>query len=192
MLAPRILGAAAALVLTAVALTACAGTPEAEPEVTGNATTPTPETPEPSGTPDAEPASSEEPTCETLIGASVVADFESLGWTSQASPLYIGSTEIEDGLQCMWADFEGPAGDHGQMFGWAPLTEDAAADAQEELIAQGWVREEAEDGVYITESADTAIATDADGYGMTYHFTEGQVTIADTKQGLLLIEWPKR
>ena len=37
----------------------------------------------------------------------------------------------------------------------------------------------------------TAIATDDEGYGMTYLFTPGQVTVADTKQGLLLIEWPK-
>ena len=189
--APRILGAAAALVLSAVLLSACAGTPEAAPEETGNAATPTTAAPEPSATPDPQPAATEAPTCETIIGESVVADFESLGWTSQASPLYIGSTEVEDGLQCMWADFEGPAGDHGQMFGWAALSEGEAADAQEELIAQGWVPEEAPEGVYITESADTAIATDAEGYGMTYLFANGQVTVADTKQGLLLIEWPK-
>lgn len=189
--ATRILGAAAALAISAVLLSACAGAPEQTPEPTGNAQTPTPTAPEPSATPDPEPVSTEAPTCETLIGTSVVADFESLGWTSQASPLYIGSTEIEDGLQCMWADFEGPAGDHGQMFGWAALTDDEAADAQDELLAQGWRREDGPSGVYITESADTAIATDAEGYGMTYYFTAGQVTVADTKQGLLLIEWPK-
>ncbi|MFE5410551.1 hypothetical protein [Microbacterium sp. NPDC056569] len=189
--ATRILGTAAALALSAMLLTACAGTPEPAPEVTGNAQTPTAAAPEPSATPEPEPASTDDPTCETIIGPSVVADFESLGWTSQASPLYIGSTEIQDGLQCMWADFEGPAGDHGQMFGWAPVTDADAVDLQEELEAQGWVREEDAAGVYITESADTAIATDADGYGMTYLFTPGQVEVADTKQGLLLIEWPK-
>ncbi|MBW9118581.1 hypothetical protein JNB63_00550 [Microbacterium trichothecenolyticum] len=189
--ATRILGTAAALALSALLLSACAGTPEPAPEETGNAQTPTAAAPEPSATPEPEPASTEEPTCTTIIGESVVADFESLGWSSQASPLYIGSSEIEDGLQCMWADFEGPAGDHGQMFGWAPLAEDQAADLQEELEAQGWVREEGPAGVYITESADTAIATDAAGYGMTYLFSSGQVTVADTKQGLLLIEWPK-
>ncbi len=190
--ATRILGAAAVLALSAMLLSACAGTPEAaEPETTGNAQTPTPTAPEPTATPEPEPASAEEPTCETIIGASVVADFESLGWASLASPLYIGSTEIEDGLQCMWADFDGPAGDHGQMFGWAPITDDVAAAAQDELTSQGWVREDDGAGVYITESADTALATDDEGYGMTYHFTDGQVKVADTKQGLLLIEWPK-
>lgn len=189
--ATRILGTAAALVLSAVLLSACAGTPEAAPEPTGNAQTPSTTAPEPAATPEPEATAAEDPTCTTIIGSSVVADFESLGWTSQASPLYIGSTEIEDGLQCMWADFEGPAGDHGQMFGWAPVSDADAADLQEELEAQGWVREEDPAGVYITESADTSIATDADGYGMTYFFTSGQVKVADTKQGLLLIEWPR-
>ncbi|MDR7186412.1 hypothetical protein J2X85_003448 [Microbacterium trichothecenolyticum] len=189
--ATRILGTAAALVLSAVLLSACAGTPEAAPEETGNATTPTAAAPEPSATPEPAPASTEDPTCTTIIGESVVASFEDLGWSSQASPLYIGSTEIEDGLQCMWADFEGPAGDHGQMFGWAPVSDADAVDLQEELESQGWVREEDPAGVYITESADTAIATDAEGYGMTYLFTSGQVKVADTKQGLLLIDWPQ-
>jgi len=188
----RTLAAAGVLALSAVILSACAGSPTPEPEVTGNAQTPTPTTaPEPSATPETDPASAEDPTCTTIIGDSVVADFESLGWTSQASPLYIGSTEIEDGLQCMWADFEGPAGDHGQMFGWAALADEDATDLQAELEAQGWVREEDSAGVYITESADTAIATDDEGYGMTYLFTPGQVKVADTKQGLLLIEWPR-
>ncbi|MFK4834496.1 hypothetical protein ACI3KY_02075 [Microbacterium sp. ZW T2_14] len=189
--APRILGAAAALVLTTVLLSACSGSPEAAPEETGNATTPTAAAPEPSATPTATSEAAAEPTCETLVGTSVVANYESVGWTSQAMPLYIGSTEIEDGLQCMWADFDGPAGDHGQMFGWAPLSEDEAADAQDELVSQGWLREEDAAGVYITESAETAITTDDQGYGMTYFFTNGQVLVSDTKQGLLLIEWPK-
>ncbi|MFC8682568.1 hypothetical protein ACFT30_13700 [Microbacterium ureisolvens] len=190
--APRILGAAAVLVLSAVILSACAGTPEeAAPEVTGNAQTPTAAAPEPTATPEPEPASTEKPTCETIISESVVADFESLGWSAQESPLYIGSTEITDGLQCMWADFEGPAGDHGQMYGWAPVTEAEATDAQDELIAQGWQREEDAAGVYITESAETVIAPDAEGYGITYLFGEGDVKVADTKQNLLLIEWPK-
>ncbi len=191
MLAPRILGTAAALVLSAVVLTACGGTPSAPEETAPTAATPTPEAPKPSATPDQGAAAGEDPTCETLISDSVVADYESIGWTSQASPLYIGSLEVEGGLQCMWADFSGPAGDHGQMFGWAELSDDEAADAQAELESQGWQREEGAAGVYITESADTAIAKDAEGYGMTYLFADGHVTVADTKQGLLLIEWPK-
>ena len=188
----RTLGAAAVLALSTILLSACAGAPDtAEPEVTGNAQTPTAAAPEPSTSAAPDPASTDEPTCETIISESVVAGFESVGWTSQAEPLYVGSTEIEDGLQCMWADFEGPAGDHGQIFGWAPITDDAAEAAQDELLGQGWLREEDAEGVYITESPETAIAKDDEGYGMTYYFTEGEVQVADTKQGLLLIEWPQ-
>ena len=46
-------------------------------------------------------------------------------------------------------------------------------------------------GVYVTESPSTVIAPDENGYGITYLFADGQVTVADTKQGLLLIEWPR-
>jgi hypothetical protein len=185
------LGAGAALVLAAtVLLTACAGPPSTAPDQTPTplATEPAPE---PSTTVEPEPPASDEPTCETLIGESVVADFESLGWTSQAEPFYIGSFEVAEGLQCVWADFEGPAGDHGQMFGWARISDEDAASSQAELISQGWIREEGPEGIYITESPDTTISTDEEGYGMTYLFAAGWVKLADTKQGLLLIEWPK-
>ncbi len=190
MLAPRILGAAAALALSAVVLTACAGTPDAPDETQPVATPDETGGGEPGTEPTPEPTTAAEPTCETLIGASVVADFESLGWTAKESPMYVGSTEVAEGIQCMWADFEGLAGDHGQVFGWAPMSESAAAAAQQELLAQGWVREDDAAGVYITESPETTISADENGYGITYYFTEGQVTVADTKQGLLLIEWP--
>lgn len=190
MTVPRILGTAAALVLSAALLAGCAGSPDAgdEPDPVETRTSTADPGPEPTATPT---AAAEDPTCDTLIRETVVADFESLGWSSQQGPLYIGGIEVPDGLQCMWADFEGPAGDHGQMFGWAPMSDADAADAQELLLSQGWVREDAPDGVYITESPETTISTDADGYGITYFFTEGQVTMADTKQGLLLVEWPK-
>jgi hypothetical protein len=186
------LGAGAALVLAAtVLLTACAASPPAA--APGDTPTPAATTPmpEPSSTPEPEPSTDGAPTCETLIGESVVADFQSLGWTSQAEPFYIGSFEVAEGIQCVWADFEGPAGDHGQMFGWARISDEDAASTQSELVRQGWVREEGPEGVYITESADTTIATDDEGYGMTYLFAAGWVKLADTKQGLLLIEWPK-
>ncbi len=184
-------GAVAFVMLTAALLTACSGSPQAEPQQTRAAPAPTAPESEPTPTPTAEPASTGDPTCETLIGPSVVADFESLGWTSQAEPFYIGSLEVVDGLQCVWADFDGPAGDHGQMFGWAQVSSEEAEPAQAELISQGWIREQAPEGVYVTESPDTRIATDDDGYGMTYLFGDGWVKLADTKQGLLLIEWPK-
>ncbi len=71
-------------------------------------------------------------------------------------------------------------------------TDDAAEDAQANLVSQGWVREDGADGVYITESPEMTIAPDEQGYGMTYLFGDGWVIVADTKQGLVLIEWPRR
>jgi hypothetical protein len=184
-------GAVALVVLTAALLTACSASPEAETEPPQAAPAPTATAADPTPTPTVEPASSEDPTCETLIGPSVVAEYESVGWTSQEEPFYIGSLEVVEGLQCVWADFDGPAGDHGQMFGWAELSAEEAEPAQAELVSQGWVREDGPEGIYITESPDTTIAPDEDGYGMTYLFGDGWVKLADTKQGLLLIEWPK-
>jgi hypothetical protein len=75
--------------------------------------------------------------------------------------------------------------------GWAPITQDQAAEAQTTLVSQGWIREESPDGVYITEPKETTIAVDDEGYGMTYLFSADWVKLADTKQGLILIEWPK-
>jgi hypothetical protein len=193
MLPPRHRTGAAIVVALAAAflVTACAAGPSPAPQSTETtAGTPTPPEPEPSATPTSD-AAGEEPTCETLIGADVVADFESIGWTARAEDLYIGETSLDSGLQCVWADFSKPAGDHLQMFGWGTITAEDAAESQTWLLDQGWVREESEEGVYITTPKGTAIVVDDDGYGMTYLFGDGWVKFADTKQGLLLIEWPK-
>ncbi len=185
-------GAAIILALAVTALvTACAAGPPPAPQVTETtAGTPTAPAPEPSATPTPD-ASAEDPTCETLIGADIVADFESIGWTAQAEKLHIGDRTLEDGLQCVWADFSGPAGDHLQMFGWGVIDADEASESQAWLVSQGWIREDSASGVYIPTPKGTAIVVDDDGYGMTYLFGDGWVKFADTKQGLLLIEWPK-
>lgn len=189
---PRITRLAAAVVLasTVLVVTACSvPAPESDPtETTASTPSSTPE-PEPEDT-STEAPMAEDVTCETLIPAETVADFESLGWTAQADRFYVGEIELPDGLQCVWADFEGPASDHLQLFGWAPITAAQAEAAQAVLEDQGWIREEGPEGVYITENPETTIAVDEDGYGLTYLFADGSVTLADTKQGLLLIEVP--
>ncbi|MBD8024374.1 hypothetical protein [Microbacterium gallinarum] len=193
MIPPRHRFATRAVVILAAAalLASCAASPpSAAPDATPTPVATEP-APEPSTTPEPEPAASDEPTCETLIGETVVEDFASLGWTSQTEPFYIGSFEVAEGIQCVWADFDGPAGDHGQMFGWARISDEDASATQSELVSQGWIREEGPEGVYITESPATTITTDDEGYGMTYLYASGWVKLADTKQGLLLIEWPK-
>lgn len=184
-------GAAIVLALAVGSLaTACAaGSPPASVPTESIAGTPSAPAPEATPTPTVE-ASTPDPTCETLIGPEIVADFESVGWSSQAEPLRVGDRTVEDGLQCVWADFEGPAGDHLQMFGWGEMPADEASEAQAWLVSQGWIREDSEEGIYITTPKGTAIVVDDDGYGMTYLFGDGWVKFADTRQGLLLIEWP--
>ena len=170
------LGATLVLALSASLATGCAATtPPPEPETTtGAGATPSVPAAQPSTEPTENAAPAEDPTCETLIADATVADFQSVGWTAR-----------------VWADFEGQAGDHVQIFGWAPIEADAASDAEAELVEQGWTREKGADGVYVTESPETSIATDNEGYGMTYLFGDGWVILADTKQGLVLIDWPR-
>ncbi|MET0297635.1 MAG: hypothetical protein ABW024_09555 [Microbacterium sp.] len=183
------LGAALVLAGTLVVATACAA-PAPEPTASETAA-PSPSAPSPEPTTAETEAPEADPTCETIIPDSTVADFESVGWTVQADKFYIGEFEIPDGLTCRWADFDAPAGDHLQFYGWAPILDEVAAEAQDSLVGQGWIREEAPEGVYLTENPETTIAVDEDGYGMTYLFTDGAVSLADTKQGLILVEWPR-
>jgi hypothetical protein len=179
---------AAALVLTGalLAASACAGpAPEAAAPQTPTplATSPTPT---PSPTQSEEPVG--DPTCETIIPATTVEDFESVGWTARSETFRIGEVEIPEGVQCVWGDFT-TATDHVQIYGWAPISADEAVDAQNALVAQGWRREETPEGLIVTESAETTVATDDQGYGLTYLFGDGWVKYADTKQGLLLVTW---
>lgn len=179
----------AVLAVTLLALAGCAsGDDDVDPTSAPSPVASSP-TAEPSTTPVEEPSAAGEPTCETIIPETTVAEFESIGWSARAEPFIIGGVEVPDGVQCVWANFEGPASDQLQMFGWAPIDDASAAEAQERLQSEGWTIEEAAEGVYVTEPAETAVATDEDGYGITYLFASGSVKIADTKQSILLIEW---
>lgn len=191
MTAPR-WAVAAALALPVLLLAACANgnTPETTPTTPSPATAvPTSPAPTPSG--DASGVPGDEPTCETIIPASIVADYEEVGWTAQAEAFRIGGIEIPGGIQCTWGDYS-VATDHVAIYGWAPIDAAQQDEAQTELLRSGWRREEGDGGFYITESAETAIAPDEDGYGFTYFFGDGWVTFADTKQSTILVEWPTR
>ena len=72
-----------------------------------------------------------------------------------------------------------------------PTTEKEATAAQDELIAAGWLREDGNHGIYITEDPAYAIGIDDAGYGMTYHFGDGWVSVSETKQNLQLINAPR-
>lgn len=127
------------------------------------------------------------PTCETLIRSDLVDSLTARGWTAQTDTFRIGSAEVPGGLWCQWGDYS-VASDHVQIYGWARIDAATAAKARAALLTEGWHEV---DGDYVTQDADVSFATDADGYGMTYQFGDGWVTVSDTKQGLLVIERPE-
>ncbi|MTE24753.1 hypothetical protein [Microbacterium sp. ZXX196] len=154
----------------AVLLTACS--PAAE-EAT--------ETPTPDPTP-------VEMSCDTIVPTTFSSRLGELGWSAREEPFRIGEHVFDDGIQCIWGDAE-TGSEVAQMYGWAPADADTAAEMQEYLEAQGWIREEDGDTVYITENPDYALAVGDDGYGMTYRFRDGTIALADTKTGLELVVW---
>lgn len=179
----------AALTLTATLLlaTACSSPTQS----TGDQQTPVPNATSPTPTPDATEtaAPAAEPTCETIISPSLIAEFDDAGLTVKSEDFRIGELVIAGGVQCTWGNFD-VASDHVQIYGWAPITADEARDAEAELLAAGWRRESSDEGVIISESTDTTISPDAQGYGLTYLFGDGWVKHADTKQSLILVTWP--
>ncbi|PZU49577.1 MAG: nitrate ABC transporter substrate-binding protein [Microbacterium sp.] len=185
----RLLTAFAAAALATTLLAGCAGGAAPTPTGTGDAgpsTTPTNAQPDPSPTATTAPATA---TCESLITSDVLAELKEKGWTSQESPFSAGGITLDEGLQCMWADFSVASGNL-LIFGWAPITADDAINMQAGLESEGWLREEADGTVYITEDPMQAPTTDENGYGMTYQFGDGWALVADVKQNLLLIQRP--
>ncbi|WEG07451.1 hypothetical protein PU630_09245 [Microbacterium horticulturae] len=167
-----------------VALTACGddsatsapATPGASAPIAGSQVTPTADaTDDTVGDPGT-------PTCEAILPAETVSAFTDAGWTSRQDPFYVGNTELSDGLQCIWGNPE-VASDDVQVYGWAPLSGDEAQQVTDELTAQGWVESEENGAKYF-------VAPDDAPMGMAYRIAGDELTVSDTKQGLLLIEWP--
>ncbi|MFT3799441.1 nitrate ABC transporter substrate-binding protein [Microbacterium sp.] len=186
-LSPR-LTAPAALALAAVLFTGCGAAADPTPTETGNASTPTAAattTAEPTVAPTVDAA---EVTCESILGDDLLAQFAAQGWTFKEAPLVVGGVTT-DGIECTWANYDVPSGNL-MIFGWGQLTEAEAEKAAQQLESEGWSREDAVDGFYITEDPTQALTTDAEGYGMTYQFGDGWVTVSDVKEGLLLIVRP--
>ena len=107
-------------------------------------------------------------------------------------PFYIGELEIaRAACSACGRDFEGrPATTCRSSAGRRSTRTTQPRRRSDARRRRAGCREDAAEGVYVTESPETAIATDEEGYGMTYLFGDGWVKLADTKQGLLLIEWP--
>lgn len=184
----RIILATAGVLLLLAALTACSDPIEPTPSSTPDAVDPSPvSTPEPVVSTTPEPPKAEL-TCESMITAGTVTALTNAGWTAQPKEFMVGGVELTEGLLCFWGDYS-VASDHGQLYGWSPLSVEDAARAQSGLLAEGWKREDSDDGIYFTEDPRYSMGLDADGYGMTYLFGDGWVKFADTKQALILVEW---
>jgi hypothetical protein len=185
----RVSLAAALLAASILALAGCGNdAPETVPTELPSATA-APSSPAPTASGGASDSPSAEPACDTIIPGDTVADFEELGWSAKSEPFRAGAVEIDGGISCTWGDYS-VATDHVQIYGWAPADEATQDAAVAELVGSGWIREDSEDGIYVTENPEWAIAPDDEGYGITYLFGDGWVTLADTKQSLVLVEWP--
>ena len=181
-----------ALTLTAIALAGCSApaptpapaTTAPQPTITAQAGTGE-NTPEPT-----QPAQPDDVTCENLLPETLITQFEEMGWSYQQSQLFGVDAPLADSVQCTWGDYESHSSEAVQIYAYSPIDEATAVAMQDALVAQGWMREDAEDVVYIT-AGDRSAVVDENGYGMTYKFVPGSVTYADTKQGLLLVQWPR-
>ena len=187
---PRTPVAALSGLLLAAALTACSGAPQAAPTPADTAPANTPEpTVQPVQT-QAPVASTDEPACDTIITDGTVEALTSIGWTLKQQEFVIGDIALPEGMLCFWADYS-VATDHGQLYGWAEISDEDAAAAQATLLESGWLRENGPEGSYFTEDPQFSLGTDEEGYGMTYLFGDGWVKLSDTKQGLILIDWAR-
>ena len=207
--------AAASIASLAVLATACSSAaPGAEPSQSAKPGTAAPT--EPSSAPDAGPSepTAIAPTCENIVSESTVEQFGEAGWAPKPPDIMLGQKQPDgafcvrgdllrpgrdfmigetqlDGAFCVWGDYSGPGSDNVAILGWSPLSKAEASEAQNELIDAGWIREDAGNETYITENPDYAIAVDENGYGMTYLFGDGWVSVADSKQALQLINAPR-
>lgn len=185
---PRITSALTGIMLVAVAaLTGCSAVaPEpVSPSPAPQPSVSTPAQPVASPSPAASPAL---PTCDAMISEGTVEALTDLGWSFEEKEFVIGDVMMPDGLLCFWADYS-VASDHGQLYGWSEITPEDATRAQSSLLSQGWTRDDGPEGIYITEDPQFSMGTDEAGYGMTYLFGDGWVKVADTREGLILIDW---
>ncbi|WP_336633469.1 MULTISPECIES: nitrate ABC transporter substrate-binding protein [unclassified Microbacterium] len=187
---PRLLTATATVGLAVLLLSGCAGTAAQAPTAIVGTDAPTSAPPEASDPTPADPsATPEDVTCDSLIDPDVLTDLQAQGWTAKETPFAAGGVTLSQGLVCTWANYTQPSGSI-LIFGWAPLTADQSTKMQSGLEGQGWIRKKDGSSLYITEDPAQAPTVDPSGYGMTYEFGDGWVTVGDLKQNLLLIRRP--
>ena len=185
------LAAAASIATLAVLLAACTATdpstkPSQSTSPSANPSSPPSVKPSAPDTHEAIPA-----TRDNIVSERTLQQFADAGWTAKNFDFMIGETVLRDGAYCVWGNYSGPGSDNVAIFGWSPITNAEATAAQQELITAGWIRENGDAGVYITENPEYAISLDDGGYGMTYLFGDGWVTVSETKQSLQLVGAPR-
>ncbi|WP_308493697.1 hypothetical protein [Microbacterium terrisoli] len=174
-----------ALVITGgLALAGCAASTPS-PAGSGRAQHPAP-TQTVSGSGD-NPTPAGDPTCDTIIPKSTVDAFTAVGWSSRQDPFYVGNIELPGGIQCIWGNEKVPS-DDVQVYGWAPITPEQETEVTQELSNSGFQKLSEDGQTYMT--ATDSMPGGARDSGMTYRLDDGQILFSDTKQGLLLIEWP--
>ncbi|GAA1648964.1 nitrate ABC transporter substrate-binding protein [Microbacterium flavum] len=188
----RRLAALAPLALAALLLAGCSGGAAPDPTATVGTGAPTTAPPvagtDPTSSPD---ATAPGVTCDALVIPDLHAELVEKGWSFKETPFAVAGVTLDDGIECTWADFAKPSGAL-LLFGWASLTGDQATTIQRSLEQQGWKRESDGENVFLTQDASQAPTVDENGYGMTYEFGDGWITLSDTKQNLLLIQRPLR
>ncbi|WP_203138203.1 hypothetical protein [Microbacterium sp. JZ31] len=169
--------AASALLAAAAMLALASCAPDAQPA-------PVESVPADQGDGQADPNA--EPTCETILPESLVAEFENLGLAAIEEPFSFGdpqTTSLPEGLMCTWGSPE-VATDHGvQLYGWAPMDAAGTEKWTAFLVDQGWTRTEGDGYVYLSDPFEGV-------EGVTYAFGADHVILADTKDGVTLVDWP--
>ncbi|CDK00547.1 putative Nitrate/sulfonate/bicarbonate ABC transporter periplasmic protein [Microbacterium sp. C448] len=142
---------------------------------------------------DAAPAApSIELTCDNTMSPDALARYQAAGWTGQVrdQTWLIAGEPVTDGILCQWMEDHSVATDNFTWLGWAPVA-DAEATISDLILEGGWRREDAAEGIYITaDDAQMMPIVDAEGYGTTYLFVDGQVRYASTKSELGSITAP--
>ena len=95
----------------------------------------------------------------------------------------------EGAIVCRWGESPDLATDNLIDLAWTPIGTDAATAAQQMLVAEGYQRVDAPEGVYLAMPA-TSGPGDSEGFGDSYLFTADDVRWAMTKADLSYIKAP--
>ena len=172
-----------------------AATPAPTPTLSPTASESPPATPTASPTPTPLPTPA---TCETTSTAEFRAMVSQNGWISwETQDQTIGARPFDrfpegapvDQLICRWGESPDVPTDNLIDLAWSPIDPDAAAGAQQSLVAEGYERIDGAEGVYLAMRSADGWA-DAEGYGDSYLFTDDDVRWAMTKADLAYVKAP--